>query len=349
MKKIFIPLLLVVLVCFTLTSCAFVQTSTTKVQIVTTLFPEYDMVTKIIGNNKETQNLFDVTMIVRPGQDSHTYDPSINDLIIIKNADLFIYTADEMETWVSDLDFSSKTKVVNLGKNEKIEMLKVEEDEGHIHTDDSEHEEPSHEHTHVHSYDPHYWTYPIYATYMVEQIKTAICEAIEDPYMTYSKVFETNANNYILELLQIDKNIKMIVENAKNKTMYFGSPFSFYYWSHYYDLEYVLTYSTCSTETEPPIEVLEHIINEMKKNNINAIFSKELVNKEACETIALHTNAQILELHSGHNISITEFNNQSISFIDIMKKNVINLSIMLQVDESITENLRKEYENGITM
>lgn len=346
MKKLFMQLILLMLLIFSLTSCAFVQTSTTKIKIVTTLFPEYDMVTRIIGDNKETQNLFDVTMIVRPGQDSHTYDPSINDLIIIKNADLFIYTADEMETWVNDLDFSSKTKVLNLAKSEKIDLLEVDEKDEHVHTED---EDPSHEHTHVHSYDPHYWTYPIYASYMVEEIKNAICSIIEDPYFTYSKVFETNASNYIAELIRIDENIKMIVENAANKTMYFGSPFSFYYWAYYYDLDYVLTYSTCSTETEPSIDVLENIISEMKKHNIKVIFSKELINHEACETIALHTGAQILELHSGHNINVIEFNQKSLSFLDIMKKNVINLSIMLQVDESITEDLRKEYENDITM
>ena len=51
------------------------------------------MACKIIGDNPETKNLFDVTMIVRPGQDSHTYDPSIEDIITIKNADIFIYTS----------------------------------------------------------------------------------------------------------------------------------------------------------------------------------------------------------------------------------------------------------------
>lgn len=347
MNKNIFKILLLILTIFVMSSCAFVQTSTTKLKIVTTLFPEYDMVKSIIGENKETKNLFDVTMIIRPGQDSHTYDPSINDLIIIKNADLFIYTADEMETWVSDLEFSSKTKVINLAENENIELLKVEEEIGHVHTEESEEDDFSHEHTHVHAYDPHYWTYPIYASYMVEEIKDAIISITEDPYDTYKKIFNNNADLYINELLNIDKNIKMLVENAKNKIMFFGAPFSFYYWSYFYGLKYELTYSTCSTETEPALDVLEHIINHMKENNIKVIFSKELVNDEACEMISFHTGAQILELHSGHNINVLEFNNQSLTYIDIMKRNVINLSIMLEVDESITNNLRKEYEDGI--
>ena len=50
--------------------------------------------------------------------------------------------------------------------------------------------------------------------------------------------------------------------------MYFGSPFSFYYWHVIYGFDYELTYSTCSTETEPPINVLSNIIDKMKANNI---------------------------------------------------------------------------------
>ena len=103
-------LLIVLLTMFSLTSCAFIQKTNKRKQIVTTLYPEYDMINKIIGTNQETKDLFDVTLIIPPGQDSHTFDPSIQDLITIKNADIFIYTADEMETWVKDVDFGIVTK-----------------------------------------------------------------------------------------------------------------------------------------------------------------------------------------------------------------------------------------------
>lgn len=109
-------LLIVLLTMFALTSCAFIQKTNKRKQIVTTLYPEYDMINKIIGTNQETKDLFDVTLIIPPGQDSHTFDPSIQDLITIKNADIFIYTADEMETWVKDVDFGTDTIVIDLSK-----------------------------------------------------------------------------------------------------------------------------------------------------------------------------------------------------------------------------------------
>jgi len=133
-------LLIVLLTMFALTSCAFIQKTNKRKQIVTTLYPEYDMINKIIGTNQETKDLFDVTLIIPPGQDSHTFDPSIQDLITIKNADIFIYTADEMETWVKDVDFGTDTIVIDLSKDSykktddvdktsRIKLFQVEDDD----------------------------------------------------------------------------------------------------------------------------------------------------------------------------------------------------------------------------
>lgn len=334
--KIFYIIMSITLL-FSVSSCIFVQKSTTTKKIVTTLYAEYDMIKHIIGDDAETQNMYEVEMIIKPGQDSHTYDPSIADLITIKNADLFIYTALEMETWVSDIDFSNETTVLNLSNDERIELLVVEDED-----ENEEHEHNhSHEHNHAHSYDPHYWIYPIYAIYMVEQIRDAIISITPDPDGTKTAIFEKNANSYISTLLEYDQFLKYIIENANNDTLYFGSPFSFYYIAYYYNLKYELVYSTCSTETEPSIDVLNNIITKMKNNNINVIFSKELINTQACRMIASHTGATILELHSGHNVSALEFNNPDTSYLKIFKQNIINLAKMLKVDDNIINNIEK--------
>lgn len=328
MKKIYL-FMLFCCTTFLFTSCAFIQESKTAKQIVTTLYPEYDMVKRIIGNQPETKGLFDVMMIIPAGQDSHTYDPSIRHLITIKNADIFIYTADEMETWVGDVDFNKKTKVVNLSQDERIVLYQAE-DADHDHEDENQ---TNHEHTHVHAYDPHYWTYPIYAIYMVEQIKQVMLESIQDPYGTIGAVLEANAKAYIDALFQIDQDIQEVVQQSVSHTMYFGCPFSFYYWSIFYGLDYELTYSTCSTETEPSIATLEHMITEMKEHDVPVIFAKELINQQACEMIQFHTGAEILILHSGHNVSALDFQNEDLSYIQILKENVNHLAKMLRVNQ----------------
>lgn len=336
MKK-YLAIIILLVTTIYMTGCAYIIKSTTKIQIVTTLYAEYSMTREILEASEETKNLCDVTMIIKPGQDSHTYDPSIEDLIKIKNADIFIYTADDMETWVNSLEFSSKTTVINLSKNENIELLEVE------HPEDLEHDhDHSHEHSHAHTYDPHYWLYPIYATHMVTDIKNAIKDKIKDPLGTKQIALEASTQKYINELNKIDEQLQLISNNAKQRTMYFGSPFTFYYWAHYYDLNYELIYSTCSIETEPSIKELEHMIEKMKNNNIKFIFAKELVNQEACEMISFHTGAEILLLHSGHNLSALEFKDSSISYINILKQNIVNLAKMLEVDQSILDLVGKE-------
>ena len=327
MKKLFTTIILLILTAY-ISGCAYIIKSTTKIQVVTTLYAEYSMTKEILDASEETKNLCDVTMIIKPGQDSHTYDPSIEDLIKIKNADIFIYTADDMETWVNSIEFSSKTTVINLSKNENIELIEVEDGEEHDH-------EHTHEHSHAHKHDPHYWLYPVYATHMVR-------DKIKDPLGTKQIALENSAQKYIDELLKIHEDLKLVTENAKQRTMYFGSPFTFYYWAHFYNLNYELIYSTCSIETEPSLEELEHMIHHMKENNIKYIFAKELVNQEACEMISFHTGAKIVILHSGHNLSSLEFGNPQFSYLNILKTNVINLAKMLEVDEEIINTLGKE-------
>ena len=177
---------------------------------------------------------------------------------------------------------------------------------------------------------------------MVNDIKEALKSKIKDPLGTKQIALENSAQHYIDALNRIDRDLQIVSNNAKQKTMYFVSPFTFYYWAHFYNLEYKLTYLTCSTETEPSLDVLEHMILDMKANDIKYIFAKELVNQQACKMIAYHTNAEVLVLHSGHNVSALEFNSPSMSYLNIMKQNVINLAKMLNVDQSVIDTLGKE-------
>ena len=70
----------------------------------------------------------------------------------------------------------------------------------------------------------------------------------------------------------------------------------------------------------------------MKHHKIDVIFSKELINTEACDMIAYHTGASVLELHSGHNISVQDLKKGDVTYISILKQNVENLAKMLKVE-----------------
>ena len=70
-----------------------------KRSIVTTIFPEYDWVTQILGDTAQDAEL---TMLLDNGVDLHSYQPTAADLVKISNCDLFLYVGGESDAWVAD-------------------------------------------------------------------------------------------------------------------------------------------------------------------------------------------------------------------------------------------------------
>ena len=66
-----------------------------KLQVVASNFASYDFLRAIIGENENVE----ITFLIGPGKDAHSYDPTAGDLITIQNADLFVYVGGEMEKW----------------------------------------------------------------------------------------------------------------------------------------------------------------------------------------------------------------------------------------------------------
>lgn len=314
-KKIFVLMVLTIEL-IVLTSCGIINDNAIyKVKIVTTQFPQYQFVKALIGDSNQLNSRFEVSLLVPPGADSHSFDLRVNDLIEIKNSDLFIYTSDEIEKWVKKLDIKKYTQVVDLSVG--IEMLEVEEEHEHHHDQQA------------HEFDPHYWLYPLNAIYMVKTIRDVMLELVEDNEC--QNQIKENATNYITKLQKLDHDIRKIVSNATTKKLYFGSPFSFYYWSYYYDLEYVLTYATCSVEIDPSMNTIINVINQMKKENVKVIYIKELLSDSVAEMIAEATGAEIVLLHSCHNVSKKDYDNNK-TYIEIMNENVKALAKGLSVN-----------------
>lgn len=68
-----------------------------KVQVITTIFPPFDFVRRIGGEYVE------VNMLLKPGMEAHSYEPSPRDIIRITESDLFLYAGGESDVWVEEL------------------------------------------------------------------------------------------------------------------------------------------------------------------------------------------------------------------------------------------------------
>lgn len=299
--KSFILLISMVFLCFIFfTGCENSEIETGKLKIVTTLFPQYDFTRQIVGDKAN------VTLLLQPGIEAHSFDPSPSDVVDINECDLFIYTGEYMETWANDILSSLESDVSVLNVSEGILMSAVEEEH--------EHEED------VHEYDPHIWTSPKNAIKMVENILDTLVEMDPENKDYYTE----NANLYLAELKQLDTNIREVVEKADIKTIFFGGKFAMYYFAQEYGLDYIAAFDSCTSETEPSAKLVARIVDAVKEQNAPVVYYEELSNHKAADTICTETGAKPLLLHSCHNISKDEYK-LGVTYLSLMKQNLENL------------------------
>ncbi|MBR5273281.1 MAG: zinc ABC transporter substrate-binding protein [Clostridia bacterium] len=303
MKKI-LCLILTILTLVSLTACGGENVGSEKIQIITSLFPHYDFARQIVGDKAE------VTLLLKPGMESHTYDPSTADIYKITSADLFIYTGKDMEAWVEKVIASiDKNGPTIVDATREIELLH------------SEHHEGDNADDHDHVYDPHIWLNPLNAAQMLDTILEAICKIDPDNESFYRE----NAKKYKDEILLLDSDIERTINEAKISsdvdTLVFGGKFAYAYFFDRYDLDYVSAYKTCSTETEPSLTTIYQISQYIKDNGIPCVFKEELSEGKVAKSIAEISGATVQTFSTAHNVSKEDFDRGE-TYVSIMYQNL---------------------------
>jgi len=309
-------------------------TTNKKVSIVTTIFPQYDFTKQIVGDKA------DVTMLLKPGSESHSYEPTPQDIKLIQSCDLFIYTGGENDTWIDGIiesmgDNAPETMklidLVNTVEEEIVEGMQhchaddhdcAEDDD---HTDDNDHVEEDddhehdheHEHEHMHEVDEHVWTSPINAIKIVEQI-TDVLNEIDPANLEY---YSENSAAYIEQLKDLDQRFEDVVEHAKRKVILFGDRFPFRYFADEYDLDYYAAFTGCSANTEASAATVAFLIDKVNELQLPVVFSIELSNEKIADSIAEATDAEKMTFHSIHNLSVEELAANE-TYISLMEKNI---------------------------
>lgn len=301
-----------------------------KISVVATIFPQYDFVRQIAGDNVELK------MLLKPGEETHSYEPTPQDIIAIQNSDLFIYVGGENDAWVEDIlesmpDNGRKTlklvDCVDTVEEEHVEGMK--EERGHDHDDhdedEADHEEHGQEEIHsVHEIDEHVWTSPLNAIKIVEQIKEELCEI--DP--ENASDYEENAEAYVEQLKELDQEFQDVVDHSKRKLMIFGDRFPFRYFAEAYGLDYYAAFSGCASDTEPSAATMAFLINKVRDENIKTVLKMELSNENIAKAIAEATNADVKEFYSCHNLTAEQFADGE-TYLSLMEKNVETLREVL--------------------
>ncbi len=330
MKKALSIILAVLLMAGCLSACSFPgqpSEETGRIQIVTTIFPEYDWVMNILGEN---QAKADVTMLLDTGVDLHSFQPTASDILKISTCDLFIYVGGESDEWVEDALQEASNKdmiVINLldvlgdavKEEEVIEGMQEEEhDHEHEHEDEDEHE---HEHDEEETeYDEHVWLSLKNAAVLVDSISDAIQKIDPDNAESYQK----NAETYIEKLNVLDAEYQAAVSEASFGTLLFGDRFPFRYLVDDYGLSYYAAFVGCSAETEASFETITFLAQKADELSLPAVMTIEGADHRIAETIVQNTQTkgqQILTMDSMQSVTSEDVKNGT-TYLSIMEKNL---------------------------
>ena len=271
--------------------------------VVTSLFPLYDFA-KNIGKDKA-----DVSLLLPPGVEPHSFEPKPGDVLRIHDAAIFIYTDAAMEPWVAKILQAIENKnllVIEAGKG--IPLMKESPHEAGVHG----------------GIDPHIWLDFANAQRMVDTICEGFCA--KDP--ANKMFYKDNARTYNKLLSDLDIRYRTTLSHCKYTEIVHGGHFAFGYLAKRYNLQYAAAYGF-SPDAEPTPRRLYDMSEKIKQKGIRYIFYEELLNPRVAEAIARETGTTLLKLSAAHNLTKEEFM-QNVSFISIMEHNLKNLSTGLQ-------------------
>jgi zinc transport system substrate-binding protein len=284
------------------------------VNVVATIFPPYDFVREIGGGK------VNLTMLLPPGTESHSFEPSPRDIISIQNSDVFIYNGGESDAWVdrilSSIDMSGK-RIIRL--MDCVEVVEEEIVEGMEEEEESEGEEEEAE------YDEHVWTSPVNAKLIVREISDVLCEVDS----TNAAIYRDNTSSYLKKLDDLDRAFRETVGGGLRKTLVFGDRFPFRYFADAYGLSYFAAFPGCSTETECSAATIAFLIDKVREEKIPVVFHIELSNEKITDTICEETGAKKRLLHAAHNVSRQEFEGGA-TYLAVMTKNIETLGEALR-------------------
>ena len=287
-----------------------------KVNVIATIFAPFDFARVIAGGRAN------VSMLVPPAAESHSFEPTPQDIIRIQNNDVFIHVGGESDVWVEGILASMDTDdmiilaimdSVELKEEEIVEGMDADHDHGHDY-DDHGH---NHDRDHEEDFDEHVWTSPRNAKLIVTDIAEALMQA--DP--ANAQFYGANLNDYLIQLDALDAAFQDVVADGIRDTIVFGDRFPFRYFVDAYGLHYFAAFPGCSTETEPSAQTIAFLIDKVRDESIPVIFHAELSNGKIAEIISESTGAVVRLLHAAHNISKADFESGK-TYLELMWGNV---------------------------
>lgn len=314
---------------FSLAACAAPaeKTDDGKLQIVATLFPYYDFARAIAGDRA------DVTLLLSPGREAHSFEPTPLDAVTISESDVFLYNGGEGEYWVdSMLDAAGENIAVIARMMDYVDALDEEYVEGMQGADghDHDHEHGSHDahddHDHDHEedehdsdeveYDEHIWTSLKNAVVLCRAVCDAICKA--DP--ANEDLYRANCDDYCAQIEALDARFASLCESAPRKLLVFADRFPMLYFCREFGLDYRAAFHGCSGDTEPSLATIKYLIDKVEDEDIPVVYTIDFGTKKVAAVVSECTGAAVDTLYSMQTVSRADFDAGE-TYLTLMERN----------------------------
>ncbi len=280
-----------------------------RVTLVATSFAGYDFARAVAGDKAQ------VIMLLSPGEESHTYEPSPEDIITVQQCDVFIYGGGESDTWVESVLDGAGRNMQSVRMMDCVELFCEEASEG-MQTDEHDHSHEGHSHGESEEYDEHVWTSPANAVLITE----AICEAVSVCDSKNSAYYRENTEVYTEKLRTLDDSFKALVDGCAHSQIVIADRFPMLYFTERYGIDYYAAFPGCSAQVEANPVTIAFLCDKVKSEGIPVIFKVDMSNGNVARSISEQTGAVVETLYSCHVISAEDFQNGE-TYITLMMRN----------------------------
>ncbi|MBJ3778049.1 metal ABC transporter substrate-binding protein [Acuticoccus mangrovi] len=257
-----------------------------------------DMVSEIGGDQVS------VTTIVGPNGDAHVYEPTPADAKALSKADVLIVNGLDFEGWLPRLVEAAEFSGLTATATDGVTPMTWDEEHEHEHHHDDDDDDDDHdhhgeehaEHEHGHEghhhhgdFDPHAWQDLANGVIFAKNIATALEEA--DP--AHADAYAERAKDYIATLEALNAKLKSefgALPDTQRKIV--TSHDAFRYFGRAYGLEFIAP-EGLSTEAEPSAADIAHIIDQIRDEQIAAVFVENITDNRVVEQITRETGAKV--------------------------------------------------------
>ena len=290
-----------------------------RLQIVTAVFPASDFARAAAGTHG------DVSLLLPPGAESHSYEPTPADILRVRNCDLFIYLGGESDTWVDTILSAVEPRGECLRMVDCVDLLEEETVEGMTGGHDHDHEDEDHNHLgEVVGMDEHVWTSPKNAAAITRLLGETLANLDPD----HAGDYRTAAGDYARQLDALDEEFAGFFNGLPHKTMVFGDRFPLRYFAEAYGLDYYAAFPGCGAQTEPSAATVAFLTEKVRGEDLPAVWYIEFSNHLVADSIAEAAGTNTALFHTCHNVSQADLD-AGATYLSLMEGNLETLRAVM--------------------